>query len=106
MLTDLTVTKVKPSQIDTSKLFVGTNFRRTELELVARNIVIMCTQCDDTWIEFDCQFYKKYFGRQHDDFVCGELEMLEHSINALTRTNGKYKVNDTFIRNLSEYIHI
>lgn len=95
--------RVRPNDIDISGGLVGSRLGKSELETIARNIIVLSRENDNKWLSFTFEKYESLCNRKVtaserwvlDDFVTDGL---------LECNNGVYSVLDTFVGMLAEFI--
>lgn len=102
MAKKLTVSSVKPSQINTSKGFYGTIWGSSEVESVARAIVVI-SKARRSWAKFTWEDYKERCTHHTTDTERGILDNLV-SEEYLVWEGDSYSITDRFIRALSRWI--
>ena len=88
---------VKPSQIAITNHLIGSGLQSSEMETVARNIILYCRGEEDSWDSFTMDDYTAFCDHQ----VTGaEHEVIAQLTNArylILDGLGRYRVTDDFI---------
>jgi len=96
---------VKPSEIDISNELIGSALNKTEREVVARNIIIICLNSDDTWIPFSWKDYRNLCSHEiaEESMEKNYLDLFVE-MKLLSFADEKYQVTDAFIAKLWEFV--
>lgn len=94
---------VKPSQLEINHTFCGSDLGDGDEETVAANIVYICRQAGDTWIDFTWKEFevKRRFAATPGDYI--HLDSMVRK-GLLSFVDEKYQILDTFIALLSKFI--
>jgi hypothetical protein len=92
---------VKPS--DFTRGLIGSQFQNREREIIAGNIIVISTKNNDTWFDFSYDDYCAHCGHEVTE---AERQILDGFVREgyLGFQDGKYSVNEKFIKTLAEYI--
>lgn len=94
---------VKPSDFNLQSEFMGSSFGKSELETIARNVVIICKKCGDEWKPFS---FDDYASRCEHTVTRAEQSTLDYFVreNLLSFHGGEYCVTTLFIAKLAQFI--
>jgi hypothetical protein len=94
---------VKPSDFETEEHMFNSPFQNTEKEIVARNLILLSKWNDDKWLDFTWEEYREKCEHRVTD---GEHSVLNKFVQEglLSRENGKYSIQDKFIKTLAQFI--
>ncbi len=108
----MTTLSVRPQDIQTTNSygFMGSGFRNTECETIARNIVMLLQKANSTsWTSFSWDDYKKFCTHKVSDAELGVLEAMVSggrpvwntsaslTPGYLKKSNNRYEVTKQFI---------
>ena len=98
------LSEIKPSDINASSLFIGSGFRNSESETVARNIVIISRQTVNHWFPFTFEDYKRLSAPKKN--FQGEEACLNGLVSQefLDKNGDSYSVNEKFLIALKMFI--
>ena len=94
---------VKPSDFDTKDHFWDSPLKKCELEIVARNVIIISEKMLDLWLPFS---WGDYTGRCSHEVSYNELYILKDFVQRgiLDFDGEKFSVNDNFIGTLKQFL--
>lgn len=107
-MVDIEITKIKPSEINMSNWLIGSNFKSSEKESLAINIIKLSVKNNDKWIEFTEEEFKEKCGyepgswelffltRHRESMLC--MEFIEETIH------GKYRITNQFLDVVSDFL--
>lgn len=100
---DLTVDTVKPNDFDISHGLIGSPFRNTEKEIIAKNIIMLSRLNNDKWLSFTWEEYQEKCSHRP---TSAEKEILDRFVAGgfLKIEDGIYSIQDKFIATLEKFI--
>ena len=92
---------VKPSDFTTG--LIGSEFQNREREIIAGNIIIISQKNNNAWFDFSCADYRAHCGHEVTE---NERQILDGFVEDgyLDFRDGRYSVNEKFIKTLAKYI--
>ena len=93
---------VKPNQIDTGDYFFGSGFGNSEIETLARNIVLILKKHGD-WIDFSFNQYKELCTHEVSNAEQYLLDTMAEK-GWLKKYEGIYSITSSFLEAISEFI--
>lgn len=93
-----------PSDVNIHNYLCGSNFRKSEFETIATNIIIVSIESGDKWFDFSWEDYKKLCSHQVTTL---ELDFLNQMVEKgfLNFKEGKFSVNSTFKEIIKEFVN-
>jgi hypothetical protein len=92
---------VKPSEINVARGFMGTDFRSSEKEVVARNLVVL-SQARGKWVEFTIEVYRSMCSHPVSSSEVAVLDSLV-AAGQLDKNGDRYAINDEFRRIVAKF---
>jgi hypothetical protein len=95
---------VKPSDFDLSSRLGGSTLNKMEKEIVASNVIAICKENNDAWLDFNFKDYVRLCG---DSGYGGHESILDNLAEhhcILDKKDGVYSVNERFFRTLAVHI--
>jgi hypothetical protein len=95
----------KPSDFNIRSHLVGSPLNKCEKEIVARNIIVISLQNNDTWFDFTFDDYKAHCAPRIDfngEEAC--LDALAQENGILDKKGTIYSVNAKFFKVLAKFI--
>ena len=100
---ELTVDAVKPNDFGKSCCLIGSPFRNSEKETVARNIIALSQLNNNVWLSFTWEEYKAKCKHEPTDAEKKVLDFLVED-GFLNIEDEVYSVQNKFIATLSKFI--
>jgi hypothetical protein len=99
-----------PKDVNLDRDFVGTDWRKCEIETVARNIVIACKKNNpNMWLPFSWKFYKSVCDHNVTDSELAIINQLVEMGDLNCFEGGilldMYKVNFAFLGKINKFIN-
>lgn len=92
----MSISMFKPSEVDISNGLCGSDFNNSELETIARNIIIVSKKSGDQWIEFSCEDYQRLCNHQVTAWELWYLNEMKEK-GYLDFKGGKFSINRRFL---------
>lgn len=97
---------IKPSDFNSNRPFRGTVWKRSEIETVGRNIVIMSQRNGGIWSPFSWEEYVLRCDHQASSDEHAVLDTMTKDGYLDLDGDGKYSVNLKFLAALAEYVKV
>ena|SRR6266481_647639 len=99
------IDQVKPTDINIKSDLMGSEFRNSEKETIAKNIIIFSRKNSDQWLAFTFEQYMKLCG--HRITESGRTVLNELVVErVLTCYGGRYKITNSFIAKLFKFVEL